>query len=516
MAQELSRIVENYFLLGYNDRDKPETLRMGKGKIWMADIVNAFVDENKIIKRNGYSTIGNAPQTKVILGQNRHEPYGSSKYILRARNNAGDTNSVIEGWPGTGNWTELTSATSQTADSPHEFVTINNATYIFNEAGDPVLKTTNGTSASVVAAIPEGIDGRWFHNFFFVFGVSSNPARLYFSDVTDPETFAVDSYIDVDPGDNEPIIALAVLNDELLIIKPSRVWSLFGFGVSDFTLDDIGERGTNIGTVARRSVVETGNDVYYLSYRGDVPHFRSLRQTKEGFIIDGGIVSDDITGTMKRINTSQISKVAGEFDGRRVWWAIPTGTSVENNEVVVLDTLTGGWTRHTGIAASVLHLSTLPGYPAIYFGSAGETGKSYRFDNSKSDDGEDIEMIIKSPFYGPQPGYKAKYKYMYVTTDANAGAELEVKYSLDGFTFVDLETLNLTGTGAAFGSAIFGISRFGETTISKHRINNAGGDAYWMQYQFYNNASDEDIVIRGWEIFYKLRGLRDIRNLPPA
>src|SRR4030042_5215683 len=107
MAQEFKNIIENNVILGYSDRDTPESLRtkLTSGlQVYMADIVNAFIEENKIIKRNGYSAIGNVPVATAILGQDRHEPYGSSKYILRARNNAGATNSVVEGWSGSGNF----------------------------------------------------------------------------------------------------------------------------------------------------------------------------------------------------------------------------------------------------------------------------------------------------------------------------------------------------------------------------------------------------------------------------
>ena len=107
--QNLQRISERNFILGYNDKDKPEDLRKPDGSVYMADIRNAFIEENKIMKRTGYSAIGDAPVSKAILGQNKHEPSGGTKYILRARNNAGDTQSVIEGWSGSGNRTALTS-----------------------------------------------------------------------------------------------------------------------------------------------------------------------------------------------------------------------------------------------------------------------------------------------------------------------------------------------------------------------------------------------------------------------
>jgi hypothetical protein len=510
MAQELKRIIEANFVRGYNDDDKPEYLRdTDNGVYYMADIVNAFCDDNKIVKRGGYTLIGNAPVATKILGQERHEPYGGSKYILRARNNAGNTNSEIEGWSGTGNWVTLTGATTQTANAIHTFVMANNATYIFNSAGDVVLKTTNGTSASTVATIPQGTDAAWFHNYFFVYGVSTNPSRLYFSDVNTPETFnGTTGYIDVNPGDNEPITALGVLKDELLIFKPSRVWSLTGFGTADFTLDDLGERVTSTGTVAAKGVLTFGNDAMYISYRGDVPHFRSAKRTEDGQIVDGGVLSDAIGGTMERINVNYLSKIVMEYDGKRVWCAVPLDTAIDNNAVLVYDTSNGGWVRFEGINAADIHVSTLSGSYDLYFGSSTANGKSYKLNSGKNDDGVAISMSVKTPYYNPQPGYQSRYKYLYLTADSTTGSMLDINYSFDGFTFNDLATVDLTGLGAKYGYGVFGISKFGNTAIVKHRLDWAGGTGYFMQYEFANAELNQDVILREWEIFYQNRGLR--------
>ena len=509
MAQQLKRIVEESFERGYNDENKPENLRTKNG-VFMADILNAFIDDNKLKQRKGFVAIGDASKVKPVLGQARHEPHGGSKYILRAINNAGDTQSVIEGWSGTGNWAELTSATTQTASSRHEFVTVNDSTYIFNESTDTVLKTANGTSASTVAAIPKGFQGRWFHNFFFVIGVIGQESRLYFSDVNTPETFdAMNGFIDVNPGDNEPIAGLAVLKDELLIFKASRVWSLTGFGTSDFTLTDLGERVTGVGTESRRSILETGNDVYYLSNQGRTPHFRSIRRTAEGTMVDGGIISNAISTSMERIVTSNIDEACAVFDGRSIWFSVATGSDTTNKELFVMDTVTGGWTRHTGINANVMHISTISGVPLIYFGDSTATGLSYVLNNvATNDNGVAIDCQVLTPYYNPQPGFKAKYKYIYITADVDDDLDLDLDFSRDGFTLDDLATVPLDNPGAIFDNIIVGTSRFGSSAVVKKRVNGAGGNAYFMQYRFRNNTLDKELVLRGWEIFYKMRGLR--------
>lgn len=507
MTQKLKRIAEKAFTKGYNDADKPENLKTND-YVYMADILNGFVDDNKIEKRKGYATIGNAPVSKAILGQDKHEPSGGTKYILRARNDATDANAVIEGWSGSGNWAALTSGSSQTASLKHEFIMAENATYIFNGT-DTVLKTTNGTSVSEVATIPVGVSGKWWHNFLFVWGVTGNMSRLYFSDVNTPETFdGSNGYIDVNADDGEDIVGVEAIGSTMFIFKQTRVFTLTGYGTSDFTLADMGDFGVGIGTNARRSIISTGTDIYYLNFYGAVPHFRSITKTINGEFIDGGIISGAIAGSMGRMIKSQLSGTAGMFDGRRIWWSVCT-SGTTNNEIFVYDTLYGGWTRHTGIKANVLHLSTIGGSQSVYFGSSTANGLSYNLDNSTTNDnGEAIDFEVTSPAYAPQPGYKSRYKYLYLTGDVGSDVDITVQNSPDGYTFSDLATVLLTGQGAAFGTAIFGTSKFGATTVARDRIF-AGGTAYYMQYKFINNAADEDVAIRDWELFYQTRGLRD-------
>jgi hypothetical protein len=510
MAQDLQRIIESSFLQGYNDRDKPEDLRKpDAGVIYMAMIKNAFIEENKIKKWQGYQKIGDSLVANMILGQERHEPYGGSKYILRAINNVGDTNAQIEGWSGSGGFVALTGAVTQIANSRTSFVMANNATYIFNEANDAVLKTTNGTSASVVATIPTGSNAIWFHNYLFVWGKNTNPARLYFSVVNDPETYNLTTgYLDVNPGDNEPIVTCSVLGDELIIFKNSRIWALTGFGTTDFTLDDLGSRVTAVGCNAPRGVVSTGNDIFYISYRGGTPHIRSVRRTEENTVVDGGVMSDAITGTLNRVNVTQLSKVVAEFDGRRIWFALPMDAATEPNELIVMDTLTNGWTRITDTYVADMHISTISGAVKLYFGDDRANGKSFELNKGKSNDGAGISFEVLTPFYSPQPGYQSRYKYMYLTADTDQDVDLDVEYSADGFTFNPLATVDLTGLGFMFGFGIFGTHRFGATTTVKHRLDWAGGTAYFMQYRFANDEISEDITLREWELFYQNRGLR--------
>jgi len=499
--QRLKVIRETKFI-GYNDKLKPELLSEG----YCADALNCFLDDQLIKKRSGYSEEGTDVKiSKPILALGMIEFSGGTKFIIRARDNADSSNCVVEAWDGSGAWAALTGASAQTAGKDHVFVTAKDATYIVNDT-DTVLKTTNGTSTSTVAAFPKGVDAKWFHNYMFVLTAAG---RLYWSALNDPDTWdTANDYIDINPNDGDTAIGMGVLKDELFIFKKNRVWSLTGFGATDFTVDDMGERLTGLGAQSRRSIIETDNDIYFLTLAGNIPHFKSVLRTRYGQILAGEIISDSIEATMDGLVKSQLKNCAGIYDGRKLWWAV-TNSGTYNNLVLVYDTLTKGWTRHTGINASCFTMSTISGYPEIYFGESSASAKTYKFDNSTDDNGEAIDMQFKTRMYNPYPESKCKWKYLYIAGDVESDVELDVDYSKDGYTFDDLDTVDLSGTSSVF-PIILDHDKLGTATIVRERLDWGGGNAYKIQYKFTNNTSTDEIRIREYQVLYKPRGLRAI------
>ena len=496
--QDLKAIRENKFRKGYNDKLKPEMLPQG----YAAAAINVLIEDDKIIKRTGYTEQGtDVKKSFAILGCGTMELSDGTKFILRARNKDA-SNSLIEGWGGSGAWGTLTSGSSQTVHLKHDFEMAKDVCYIFNGT-DAVLKTDDGTSASAVSAIPKGVDMKWFHNYMFVLTAAG---RLYWSNLNDPETYTADDYIDVNPNDGDTGIGFGVLKDELLTFKRNRVWALTGFGATDFTIDDLGERITGLGAQSKRSIVETGNDCYYLSYLGGVPHFTSVQRTRYAATVAGSIISDDISGTMDDLVKTALDECTGIFDGRRIWWAVTTSGSA-NDAVLVYDTLNKAWTKMTGIEASCWCISTLPGSSTLYFGEATAVSKLYKKDSSSTDNGTDISMQYDTRMYQPFPESKCKWKYLYMTAETESQATIDVDYSPDAFTMEDLGTMNTYGTGAVFDDIVLGSSKLGATTIQRKRFDTAGGNAYAMQYRFSNSETLDTIKIREYSVLYKPKGL---------
>lgn len=483
---------ENNFI-GYNDRLPPEQLKKG----YLADCLNGLCKTGEIVKRGGYTIIGDDLGANACQGLKGVEFANGTKEIL------GVFNGLIYKWTGSGNWSALTGTYTLSATADVDIVMANNNVYFFD--GTNTVPKYNGTTMSTVAAIPIGSMAKWFHNQMHVAGISGSPNKLRSSDVGDPETYSggASSNLDVNPNDGDLLTGLGTLKDELAIFKRRRIFAATGFGTAALTIDDIGERATDIGSLSYRSIVNIGNALVFISFYGGIPHFRSLNRTEEGVIVDGGIISTDIETTMNGLNKAQLSKPAGVFDGRLVWWAVPNGASTTNNLVLVYDTVSGGWTRHTGIKASVFDVFAVSTTQQIYFGEASGDSKAYRLDTSTSDNGTAINFSITSRRYGgAEPESKKKWKWLYLRPKETGDYDITVDYAIDGFTYNNLGTLNLAGSGSVLDSLILDTSRLGSTDIKRDRITIPKSRNYYIQFQMYDTSATSSITFRDWELFF--------------
>ena len=500
MANNLQIIRERLFK-GYNDRLASEFLPAG----YLADALNCFIRTGEIVKRMGYTIVGDDLGANACQGLKGVRFADGTQRIYAVFN--GEVYSKTDAT--TSAWTALGGTLSTTANV--EIVPANNAVYFFDGA-NTVVKVTSGNVLSTVAAIPIGTIGVWFHNAMHVTGVSGLPNRLRISNNGDPEDYSggTQATLDVNPNDGDYITAMHPLNNELIIFKTQRAWSLSGFGTSALTLANLNERLSGFGTLAHRAVVNTGNDLLYLGFLGDKPVVRSLQKTRFGTIIDGGIISNDIESSLDGLNKAQLAKVAGIFDGRNAWFAVCHAAATTNNRVYMYDIISKGWVRHVGINASVFESFTISATPQLYFGEASADSKVYVFDTSTSDNGTAINFSITTRRYGGGVSEaKKKWKYLKVSAKEVGDYDITIDKAKDGFSYDNLGTLNLSGTGTVFNTAVFDISRFGSTDVKRATFNHAKDIGYYMQYQMYDTSATSQINIRNWEVLSIPRRIRE-------
>jgi hypothetical protein len=512
MQYDLNVIREALVPKGYNDKVPPEYVPKG----YLVDAQNAIITDESIDKRHGYTMFGNDTGAKPILGLQGVSTSDGIKRMFKFHNKTDNTAIQIYETTGGGQWDLINENKLLGSGNQVNTEVAKDLVFCFDGITTPVIITPGSPSVAAYATdvnFPKGSFAVWFHNFLFVAGVASYPNRLYWSDLDDPTKFTggVTGSIDINENDGDEIIGLNVLKDELLIFKRNRIWSLTGFGTTTFTIGDINENITGFGAVSHRGIINIGNDVLYMSSVGGEPEFRSVNRTKYGTLVEGGTISDDINGSMKTLEKTQLQNTVAEFDGRKAYFACPSSGGTTNDKVFVYDTVNKGFVRWIGLYPSCFSKMDFSGEIQIYFGENRDDSKVYVMDESDSDNGQPIDFyVITRRYGGDKPERKKKWKYCYVTVEKLGNYDLTIEQSPDGYTYELLDRINLSPVGTTF-PITFDDAPLGVSDTVRKRCDFAKKTSYYLQLKFSNDEADQPISIRHWELLYKERALRDAK-----
>lgn len=508
--------------LGYDDKDAIHLLPKG----YFTKAENVFVTDNAITKVPGSSVIASAIAEQPFNGFTSFERYAASTKYLVANIN-GASNAQLYSWNGSGNFTGIGSA-NLTNDKPMNFTIATDLLFGFNGVEEVDWDGTTYTKNR--SGVPLGYYAAWFHGYLWVANTASYPNRIFWSDLGAPTTFTGSNYVDVNAGDSDQITALSMIQDELLVFKRNTIWSIAGWAATSFTSTSLTSSNLNArifgyGATGQNGVVSVGNDVYYFSMLGNVPVIRSLKKTINAVTLAGGVVSDSIEGTLADITLSALSKITSSFDGRYIYWAIPTNSSTTNNKIIALDTWKMNskkgiypFTTMVGKNASFFANSTISGGTStVFFTDAPSTGKVFKFNPSLyTDDGNDIAIDVISRGYMGHPSRKTHWKYLYIKYKQGVDSTLRVYSKFDSATDwteqfgANGQAIDLNGTSPGLGPTgnfTLGVSTLGGATLGYNRINFAQQIGRIFQIR-YTESSSSPVTIYEYSLYGNVKGLR--------
>lgn len=516
--QNLSQLQETSFI-GMNDNIPSHLLPPGVYQ----SVDNAILGNNRIEKRKGTDNVAASLGAFDILGLSAYEPSGGTKYQIACLN--GSANARLYSWPGSGSFSAIGSA-NLTKDVQMNFVQASNRLFGFNGTEvvdvDSTLTVTRNR-----ATVPQGKFGFWFHNYLFVANTTANPSRLEWSALGDPTTFSGTDFFDVNPNDGDEITGIGSLNDELYVFKKNSIWTITGWSGSTFDATTAAGQNTNsklygYGCVSHQSIINTGKDLYYLSFLGNVPHYRSFRLTEFAETIEQGIVSFDVEGTLDGVNKSQLSKTAGVYDGRYIYWSMPNAASLYNNLTLVFDPESKikynantyrSWVKWTGITPSQYAISTISGRAKVYFGDATTGGFVFEQGTSTYDDnGVAIVMDVRSRDFILSEARKSKWKYIYLKYATGSAGVLKVNARIDKVVDFGLqESISLVGNSPGLGPTgtfTLGVSLLGGAEVVKERVNLAKLVGTMLGVQFKESTANSCEIL-DYEVLGFKKGYRD-------
>lgn len=223
----------------------------------------------------------------------------------------------------------------------------------------------------VLQLIPDAPPGSlllWFTNRLFIAGIPDVPDQLDASDFLDAESWNSSTQsIRIGAGEGDPIIALAPwIGNRLVVLKRGSIWLVDAeptAPMGEWTVELVHRR---IGCVAKRTVVQVGQDIWFLSDSG----VRSLAKTV-GTDLNavGPSLSFPIQDLIDRINFNYIEKATAIFWNNRYLLSVPLDSSTYPNYVIVYNTDTQSWSGYwTGWNASALAITAFGGQARLFIG----------------------------------------------------------------------------------------------------------------------------------------------------
>jgi hypothetical protein len=489
MAQTFNVNLQDEFLIGMDDKYNGSDLPPGLFNL----IQNGLVNTNNISKRTGTTGSNVVVASGVQLGGSAFEPSNGSKFQVVCLNGASNAQLYISS---DGTTFSAIGSANLTNNAQMNFVQASDRLFGFN--GTEVVDVANdGTTVTKNrSGVPIGKFGYWFHNFLFVAGVAGTSINnVYWSNLGDPTTFTGANFIAINANDGDYITGLSSFsaapstgNDFLIVAKLNSFWTIGGWSGTTFSANTIAGQNTSFinngyGTPSHRCMIAVGKYFYYLSFIGGIPHIRALQKTIYGSILDSGIVSYDMEGTMSALNNTKLMNACAVSDGKFVYFSFPSSASQVNDITLVYypeltkQTPLGemhSWVKWTGFTPNTFLISTISGQAKIYFTDGGTTGKVFHFDPSVyTDNGTAIVLKIQTRDYFGHASKQAKYLYYYFKYGTGSAGTLTINARIDQATNFGLqETLDLSGTSPGLGPSgnfTLGTSKLGGSTITEHR-----------------------------------------------
>lgn len=517
--------IQESIVIGMNDRLPSHELPVGVYQL----LDNVLVGNNKIEKRPGSSGSVSVGTSTPMLGGSAFEPNGGTKVQIICVD--GSANSQLYRSTDGITFTILGAATL-TAGAQVNFIQASNILLGFNGVDALDYDGTNVTFNRV--GLPRGKFGVWFHNFLFIAGASGFPNRIYWSALGDPLDFSSPNssptgsgFVDVNANDGDFITGLAEFNDSLIVFKQYSTHVISGWSGDSFTTTTAAGQNTTTfaigyGTPSHRSIVAAGSNLYYLSFIGGIPSIRKFERTIYGVIRDVGTVSREIEGTMSDLNVPSLSKASAIFDGKYLYWALPSGSSSVNNLVIVhypekkTQTSQGpmqSWVKwSSGITAVNFFVSTISGQSRLYWTSGSISGKVFVLDSSVSTDNNNpIVLEVRTRDFVSDLARKTKWIYVYFKYDTGSDGILDVNARIDKvISFTNQEGVSLRGNSPGLGPTgtfTLGVSKLGGAGIGKHRTTLAHMTGTLLGLQM-RESSIHPLGLYDFEYYGQRKGLR--------
>lgn len=295
---------------------------------------------------------------------------------------------------------------------------------IFSNGKDAVQKWTGYESADNLAGEPPKFATLCLHyERVWGAGINNMPDRVCYSKAFNPEDWSTPEeagYIDIPTWNGGSILALKTVYNDVAVFKDYDVYRIYGTYPGNYEVSRV--HGVT-GPIAQRSIVQTGDIVYFLGADG-LCGYDGTRAVPLG--------DRKLERFFSAMNREYVKYACGAACGDKVYIALPEGSAATcNNAVVEYDTRKGTYMIRRGF-----RVDTFLEYDGkLLF--ANNTGFIYEYGVGSTYDGAAIESWWKTPVFDLAAKNITKASTMIYAVANGAGVEggaglINIKAEFDG------------------------------------------------------------------------------------
>lgn len=390
-VEQISRDISG----GLNERDEESSIADNESTVLQNAILRAV---GKVAKRGGSTlTLDLTESGGIAALGNYYKLTDSTKRLMIESDNG------WQQWDGT----SITDLTTSGTTAGTEFMVAGDIAWRLNPSDDTV--TYDGTDLSLSGNTntdpPRSGAGLYHKGRVLLYRNASNPDYLWWSlvgpVVADLKTFdRAANVLKIDSGDNQELVAVLEygLTDSpgLIALKERSIYYI-DTSATDPASWVVSKIFNDIGCIARKTAVNVGSDIFFLSRDAGKIKIRTLQKTQ----FDKASVTDvplsaKIEDTLADISNANISKATAVFYDGFYILSFPSGSSTTNDTTVVYDTITNSWVEFTGWLPAVYETFLVGSEELLFYGDTTNTHVVNVLTSDTDDQGTAINYLEES------------------------------------------------------------------------------------------------------------------------
>jgi hypothetical protein len=340
----------------------------------------------------------------------------------------------------------------------------------------------------------------------FLSGVVAVPSRVYWCNVSDPETWTAANWVDFRPSDGDRVTALVPLLQNLIIFKKrtfGQLWTIPPSGSASVTLGPLTQIKQGLGCVGGQAIdVLSDGSVAFLGSDAHVYIYDGSNLTD---ISDPQPPTPSIQPTLDALGILRLPySVLRSYPTRKqIWISVSNGSSPTHNLILIYDIVMKSWAKFSNINANAMGIvndtRTTPNHPYVML-TGNYSGNSYEQDNGFVNPENATTAIdgygtVSLQLSGDATDFIPRS--LMVSYESQTGGSIEVNYGYNDFTNTSkTKSVSMVPSGGALDAFVLGTDVLGGVGyLRKAVILNSQQKTSSIQVQFRNRNGGEDFTI---------------------